>query len=122
MGSTYEVNYHDDGIRCRTDDFLASLNKQCRAKANAMLLRLAEYGPALDVPQHAAPLRGGRNGLWELKGHCHKRAIRLYYWQSGVNEFTVACGELKEGREPKQSVLNFATRCYQEWLSSKTSN
>lgn len=122
MEYEYDVDYYEWNGKDRTQTFLNGLNPQCRAKAYLMLQLLEEYGPDIEIPKYAAPLKGVQNGLWELKGHCHKRAIRLYYWRSGPKSFFVACGELKEGKEPRQSVLNHAVRCFERWQSGTAAN
>lgn len=114
MESPYEVLYYEDGGRCRTEEFLDTLTGECEAKAYLLLEKLANHGPTLPVPKTAEPLAGKQKGLWELKDHCPRRAIRFYYWQSGPKQYTVAWGELKEGKKANKAVLEYATACFQE--------
>lgn len=116
MGADYEIIYYEeDGGRCRTEEFLKTLDGTCETKADALLLRLAGTGLDLAGTRFAKPLQGNQNGLWELIDHCHKRAVRFYYWRTGPREFTIAWGELKEGKEPGQEVLGYATECHETW-------
>lgn len=120
MGAEYEINYYEEeGGRCRTQEFLDGLSGDCEAQADALLLRLLQHGTNLAGTRFAKPLKGKGNHLWELMAHCSKRAIRFYYWQSGPEQFTIAWGELKEGREPSQDVLNYAKQCHETWKSQR---
>lgn len=122
MGADYEITYYEEANgRCRTEEFLNSLegHDTCEEKADALLLKLLQQGLGLRGTRFAKPLSGNRQGLWELIDHCSKRAIRFYYWRSGPKHFTIAWGELKEGREPSQDVLDYATECHSAWKSQQ---
>jgi len=114
METPYEVIYYEDGDRCRTEEFLATLTGECAAKAYLLIGKLANYGPRLPIPKTVEPLAGKQKGLWELKDHCPNRAIRFYYWQSGPVQYTIAWGELKVGRSSNKEVLKYVTACFRE--------
>ncbi len=115
MPSLYTVLYYEDGDECRTQEFLDGLTGDCGVKAYLLLERLADNGPSLAKTRFAKSLKG--TPLWELIDHCQKRAIRFYYWQSGPAEYTIACGELKEGHKPSRQVLRYAKACRENWKS-----
>lgn len=111
MGSLYTIQvFEDDDSTSPYEEFEKSLTGECLATAVDLRRRLASAGTRL--PKRISHDVGG--GIWELKGRCPGGGVRIYYWQSGLTEFTLVCGELKVEDDADEKLIQYAKDCYEK--------
>jgi len=92
--------------------FVDSLSDDEQHQVQRRLQHLREFGPSLRSTEWVDHIE---KGLWELRARCRRVWLRLFYFRSGSNEFTIVHAFKKKMNKTPRHEIEIALQRMRHW-------